>query len=92
MAEQAEPYAGVRVEVKGGGCSGFQYVMNLERTGREGDQIVKVDGVQVFVDEQSMLYLEGTEIDYEESLQGQGFRFKNPNVTGSCGCGESFQF
>ena len=64
--------------------------MNLEREGREDDDVVQIDGFKVFVDPQSMIYLDGTEIDYVETTQASGFQFKNPNVTGSCGCGESF--
>ena len=91
MAGQSKDFLGIRLAVSGGGCSGFQYDMNLERAARDGDQILEVDGFKVFVDPQSMLYLEGTEIDYVESLKGAGFQFKNPNVTGTCGCGESFK-
>ena len=91
IAEQPESYSGIRVSVEAAGCSGFQYVLNLEQNSREGDQVIQVDGFQVFVDERSMAQLRGTEIDYVESLQGAGFKFKNPNVTGTCGCGESFQ-
>ncbi|MBI4446634.1 MAG: iron-sulfur cluster assembly accessory protein [Acidobacteria bacterium] len=90
IAQQMESYAGIRVAVVGGGCSGFQYAMNLEREGREGDQVIEVDGFKVFVDEQSHMYLDGTEIDYVESVHGAGFKFANPNVRSSCGCGESF--
>ncbi|HLV02659.1 MAG TPA: iron-sulfur cluster assembly accessory protein [Acidobacteriota bacterium] len=86
----AEGFRGIRVSVVGGGCSGFQYAMNLERESRENDQVIQVDGFQVFVDEQSMIYLDGTEIDYIETVQGAGFKFNNPNVSGTCGCGESF--
>ena len=89
--EKGKGFLGVRVAVEGGGCSGFQYSMNLERTRREGDHVIDVNGFQVFVDQQSMLYLEGTRIDYVENLQGQGFKFENPNATSSCGCGESFK-
>ena len=88
----AEPgVLGIRVSVVGGGCSGFQYAMKLERETHESDQVIQSDGVQVFVDEQSMLYLDGTEIDYVETPQGAGFKFNNPNVRSTCGCGESFQ-
>ena len=90
ISEQAQAFAGVRVAVVGGGCSGFQYTMSLERQGRDSDDIVDIDGFKVFVDAQSMLYLDGTEIDYVETTQAAGFEFKNPNVSGSCGCGESF--
>jgi iron-sulfur cluster assembly accessory protein len=90
ISEQTKGFAGLRVAVVGGGCSGFQYTMNLEPQSREGDDVVEIDGFKVFVDPQSMLYLDGTEIDYVETTQAAGFQFKNPNVTGSCGCGESF--
>ena len=88
--ENPEEYLGIRVAVVGGGCSGFQYAMNLERERRDQDQEIALDGFAVLVDEQSMLYLEGTEIDYIETPQGAGFKFNNPNVKGTCGCGESF--
>ena len=91
LGEQTENFVGIRLAVSGGGCSGFQYAMDLERESRQGDQIVEINGFKVFVDEQSLLYHEGTQIDYVESIQGAGFKFINPNVTGTCGCGESFQ-
>ncbi len=91
ISEQSESYVGIRIGVEGGGCSGFQYTLKLERESREGDDVVQVDGFQLLIDPQSMVYLDGTEIDYVETLQAAGFRFNNPNVTGSCGCGESFQ-
>jgi iron-sulfur cluster assembly accessory protein len=89
--EDSGAYSGIRLAVVGGGCSGFQYAMRLEETGREGDHVVSVDGFQVFVDEQSMIYLDGTEIDFVETPQGSGFKFNNPNVKSTCGCGESFK-
>ena len=91
IAEQEGSFEGIRISVTGGGCSGVQYAMNLERQSQGGDQILEIDGFKAFVDEQSLLYLEGTEIDYVETIQGAGFRFNNPNVKGTCGCGESFQ-
>ena len=91
LSEQTENFVGIRLSVSGGGCSGFQYGMDLERESRRGDQIVEINGFKIFVDEQSLLYLEGTQIDYVENIQGAGFKFSNPNVTGTCGCGESFQ-
>jgi iron-sulfur cluster assembly accessory protein len=90
IAEQADNYAGIRVAVVGGGCSGFQYAMNLESSSREGDEVLELDGLKVFVDDQSALYLNGTEIDYIETVQGAGFKFSNPNARNTCGCGESF--
>lgn len=91
LASQEEDYAGVRFSVVGGGCSGFQYEMNLAKQRQENDQVLEFDGLQVFIDSQSLSALKGTEIDYVESIEGAGFKFKNPNATGTCGCGESFQ-
>ncbi len=91
IAKHSKPVTGLRLAVTGGGCSGFQYAMNLELDSREGDEVLEVDGFKVFVDEQSMLYLDGTQIDFVETTQGAGFKFNNPNVTSTCGCGESFQ-
>ena len=91
LASQEEDYAGVRFAVVGGGCSGFQYEMNLAKQRQENDQVLEFDGLQVFIDSQSLSALKGTEIDYVESIEGAGFKFTNPNATGTCGCGESFQ-
>jgi len=91
IAEQPEPYAGIRVAVVGGGCSGFQYAMNLEKDAHTDDKIIEIDGFKVFVDDASLTYLTGTEIDYVETVHGAGFTFKNPNAKSTCGCGESFQ-
>lgn len=91
IEQQPDSYAGVRLAVTAGGCSGFEYKMNLERTEQDGDQVFPVDGIKVFVDEQSLLYLDGTEVDFVENIRGSGFAFRNPNVKGTCGCGESFQ-
>ena len=90
LSQQSEPLGGLRVAVIAGGCSGFQYAMNFERSSQENDEVLEIDGLKVFIDPQSFLYLEGTQIDYEETVRGAGFKFNNPNVTGSCGCGESF--
>lgn len=90
LGSQAESYEGIRVQVIGGGCSGFQYQMGFEKAPQGGDEIVELNGFKVFVDKGSFLYLNGTEIDYLESLTGAGFKFNNPNVKSSCGCGESF--
>lgn len=89
--KDAEAIRGIRVSVMGGGCSGFQYGMKLEREQVEGDTVVNFDGFEVLVDEQSIIYLDGTEIDFIETSQGSGFHFNNPNVTSTCGCGESFK-
>lgn len=91
LSEQPEPYAGLRIQVVGGGCSGFQYRMGFDKNfNDQTDQVFEFDGLKVFVDRQSLLYMEGAEVDYVEGLHGAGFKFNNPNSTGSCGCGSSF--
>ena len=82
--------AGLRVRVVPGGCSGFQYSLNIEENSRQGDFILDEKGVRLFVDMFSAQYLNGTNIDYVTSMQGAGFTFTNPNSTGGCGCGSSF--
>ena len=82
--------AGLRVRVVPGGCSGFQYSLNIEEESRQGDHLIDVHGVRLFVDMFSMQYLNGVEIDYVNGVMGSGFTFKNPNATGGCGCGSSF--
>src|ERR1700750_2562726 len=82
--------AGLRVRVVPGGCSGFQYSLNIEEASRQGDFILDDKGVRLFVDMFSAQYLNGVEIDYVTNVMGSGFTFKNPNSTGSCGCGSSF--
>ena len=82
--------SGLRVRVVPGGCSGFQYSLNIEEQSREGDFILDEKGVRMFVDMFSAQYLNGVEIDYVSGVMGSGFTFKNPNATGSCGCGSSF--
>lgn len=82
--------AGLRVRVVGGGCSGLQYNLDLETQERKGDKTFESEGMKVFVDLKSLLYLRGTEIDFVDALQGGGFKFRNPNAHGSCSCGESF--
>jgi len=81
---------GLRVAVLPGGCSGFQYGLNVEDAPDSDDEILTVEGVRVFIDPFSAQYLEGVEIDYVTSFMGQGFTFRNPNATGGCGCGSSF--
>lgn len=88
-AEEIEAHYGLRVKVQGGGCSGFQYDLYFDEKA-EGDSEFESRGVQMFCDQMSFMYLMGTEIDYVEGLQGAGFKFENPNSTGSCGCGSSF--
>ena len=83
--------AGLRVAVVGGGCSGFQYSLDIEKEQRAGDMVFEVKGVRCFVDPMSSMYLMGVEIDYVEGQFGQsGFSFKNPNAKHTCGCGSSF--
>jgi iron-sulfur cluster insertion protein len=83
--------SGLRVAVVGGGCSGFQYSLDIEKEQRAGDLIFEVKGVRCFVDPMSSMYLMGVEIDYVEGQFGQsGFSFKNPNAKHTCGCGSSF--
>ena len=89
LAERGET-GGLRIAVVGGGCSGFQYQMTLDGEARPDDQIIEQDGLKVFVDNKSLLYLNGTNIDYVDGLTGAGFKFENPNAKGGCGCGESF--
>jgi len=88
---QEEQYTGLRVQIVGGGCSGFQYQMGFEKQANGGDEVLELQGFKVFVDKGSLIYLDGTEIDYMETLTGSGFKFNNPNVKTTCGCGESFQ-
>ena len=82
--------SGLRVRVVPGGCSGFQYSLNIEEESKQGDHVMEAKGVRLFVDMFSAQYLNNVEIDYVTSVMGQGFAFKNPNATGSCGCGTSF--
>lgn len=91
LQKHERPDALLRVRVVGGGCSGFQYQLALDDESRDGDQVIEQNGVKMLVDERSLPYLNGTEIDYVEDLMGAGFRFNNPQAVSSCGCGESFQ-
>lgn len=90
LAERATPHAGLRLAVRGGGCSGLAYHMEWNEQPKERDKVFERDGVRVFVDPKSYLYLIGTELVYEETLVAAGFKIKNPNEKASCGCGESF--
>jgi iron-sulfur cluster assembly protein len=80
----------LRVAVRGGGCSGFQYALAFDKA-KEDDHVFEVDGVAVIVDKVSMQFVFGSEVDYIEGLQGAGFQVNNPNVVAACGCGSSFQ-
>ena len=82
--------AGLRVGVKGGGCSGFQYQLAFDEQ-RDTDAVFEDHGLKLLADRQSLPYVAGSVIDYEESLQGAGFRVNNPNVVAACGCGSSFR-
>ncbi|HYW09158.1 MAG TPA: iron-sulfur cluster insertion protein ErpA [Longimicrobium sp.] len=82
--------AGLRVGVLPGGCSGFQYGLNIEDEAGEDDMILESNGVRLFVDPFSLQYLAGVEIDFVSTFQGSGFTFNNPNASGGCGCGSSF--
>lgn len=90
LAERQTPNAGLRVMVKGGGCSGLAYQMEWAEAPRERDKIFEREGVRVFVDPKSYLYLMGTELIFEETLMASGFKLQNPNVKAACGCGDSF--
>ncbi|MGO8757316.1 MAG: HesB/IscA family protein [Terracidiphilus sp.] len=81
---------GLRIGVKGGGCSGLSYSISFDTHPRERDRVFTFDGVRVFIDPKSFVYLHGMTLDYEETLMRQGFNFINPNSTRSCGCGTSF--
>jgi iron-sulfur cluster assembly protein len=91
MAKQGIAEGGLRVGVKGGGCSGLSYTFGWEREARLGDEVFEgPEGSKVFVDKKSLLYLNGTVLDYDGNLLGKGFIFSNPNAKSTCGCGSSF--
>jgi iron-sulfur cluster assembly accessory protein len=90
MAQQNPVPAGLRVGVVGGGCSGFSYSMQFENSAGMMDKVFEFDGLKVFVDATSVMYLNGCRVDYVETLEGAGFKFDNPNVKSTCGCGSSF--
>ncbi len=83
--------SGLRVYVKGGGCSGLSYGMSLDESAGDDDEILDFDGLQVFVDSMSAPYLEGASVDYVETMMGAGFKVENPNAQQTCGCGSSFK-
>jgi len=91
LAKRGTPNAAVRLGIKGGGCSGFSYVIQFDdEPARERDTVYEVDGVKFYVDKKSLVYLAGSLLDYEKTLMFQGFKFRNPNEATSCGCGHSF--
>lgn len=91
LAQRGTPDGAVRLGIKGGGCSGFSYVIQFDdEPPRERDTVYEVDGVKFYVDKKSLVYLAGSLLDYEKTLMFQGFKFRNPNEATSCGCGHSF--
>ncbi len=86
---QSLPEAGLRIAIKGGGCSGFSYQMALDEPA-DGDEVFETSGVKVIVDPMSLQYLDGAEVDYKDDMMGGGFAIKNPKATSTCGCGHSF--
>ena len=90
MAQQNPVPAGLRVGVVGGGCSGFSYSMSFENGAGMMDKTFDFNGLKVFVDATSLMYLKGVSVDYVETLEAAGFKFDNPNVKSTCGCGSSF--
>jgi iron-sulfur cluster assembly protein len=90
LTQQGSPEAGLRLGVRGGGCSGFQYALALDEA-HDSDQVFEDRGIRVLVDQAALQYVDGSVVDYTESLMGSGFEVKNPNVVASCGCGSSFK-
>jgi iron-sulfur cluster assembly accessory protein len=90
IAEDGEENQALRIAVTGGGCSGFQYALGFDTERHEDDIVFEQDGVTVLVDETSAEYLSGSQVDFQDGLNGKGFAIENPNSTGSCGCGQSF--
>ncbi len=90
LKQENDPSLGLRIFVAGGGCSGLQYGMTLDEE-QEGDTTIETNGFNVFVDEMSLGYIDGSEVDYVDSLMGAGFTVNNPNAVSSCGCGHSFK-
>ncbi|MCB0219359.1 MAG: iron-sulfur cluster assembly accessory protein [Chrysiogenetes bacterium] len=88
--EKLPEEAGLRVAIIGGGCSGLSYKLAFESASRKRDKIYLINGVRVFMDPKSALYLRGTQLDFVDSLNGTGFTFSNPNAEAECGCGQSF--
>jgi iron-sulfur cluster assembly protein len=90
LAQRGTPGAGLRIGVRGGGCSGNSYFMEFCETESPGDEVVESHGINLYIDLKSAVLLGGTRIDYVEGLMGAGFKFENPNVRHSCACGDSF--
>ena len=90
LDQRGTPDIGLRIGVRGGGCSGNSYFMEFCEAAGEGDELIESEGVRLVVDQKSLMLLAGTEIDFVTGLMGSGFKFNNPNVRHSCACGESF--
>ncbi len=90
MSGAEEPVAGLRISVTGGGCSGMQYSMALEKASKAEDTVVACGDIQVFVDPASLPLLKDVTVDFLDTMEGSGFKFENPNATNTCGCGSSF--
>ncbi|MBL7684412.1 MAG: iron-sulfur cluster insertion protein ErpA [Deltaproteobacteria bacterium] len=90
LEKQNTPGYGLRVGIQGGGCAGLSYQFTFDEKPNESDKVIEQDGVKVFVDNKSYLFLNGMEIDYHSDLMSSGFKFNNPNAKSSCGCGTSF--
>jgi iron-sulfur cluster assembly accessory protein len=88
--EGIDPSHGLRIAVRGGGCSGFEYALDFENEARDNDWIYDQNGLTIYIDAVSARYLEGTTIDYALGMNGAGFKFNNPQARGTCGCGSSF--
>ena len=92
-AKRGTPDSAIRIGIRGGGCTGFAYLFEWDdEPPREHDAVFEALGARVFVDPKSLLYFRGTELDFVRGMMGHGFKFNNPNVKGSCGCGDSVQF
>lgn len=93
LARRGTPQGAIRLGIRGGGCTGYSYLFEFEdREPRASDLVLVKDGVRVIVDPKSLLLLRGTEVDFETGIRGHGFKFNNPNIKDSCGCGESITF
>jgi iron-sulfur cluster assembly protein len=91
--KRGKPGSAIRIGIRGGGCTGFSYLFEWDdKQPRETDKVFEQHGVKLVVDPKSYIYFQGTELDFVTSMMGHGFKFNNPNVKGTCGCGESVQF
>ncbi len=91
MQENSVPDGyGLRIGVRGGGCSGLTYTLGFDEKANDGDTVIEADSINLYVDGKSLFHISGTELDFSDGLNGKGFTFNNPNATKTCGCGESF--